>query len=146
MTRSRPYHSNDNAHVEQKNFDIVRKNAFRYRYEGEAALIVLNKLWYWVNLRKNYLMPTRKCIGHTKTTSGRTRGIYDKPKTPYRRVMESKFVAKEKKAELKKVFDTLNDAEITRRINSLQQELLGLIQDADLLEFVDEMIEAVKAA
>jgi hypothetical protein len=146
MTRSRPYHSNDNAHVEQKNYDIVRKNAFRYRYEGETALNVLNKLWYWVNLRKNYLMPTRKCIGHTKTASGRTRGIYDKPKTPYRRVMESKFVTKEKKAELKKVFDGLNDAEITRRISNLQQELLCLIQDADLLGFVDEMIEAVRAA
>ena len=44
MTRSRPYHSNDNAHVEQKNGDIVRKNAFRNRYEGEEALKILNEL------------------------------------------------------------------------------------------------------
>jgi hypothetical protein len=47
--------------------------------------------------------------------------------------MESEFVTKEKKAELKKAFDGLNDAEVTRRISNLQQELLGLIQDADLL-------------
>jgi hypothetical protein len=146
MTRSRPYHSNDNAHIEQKNFDIVRKNAFRYRYSGEGALLVLNRLWYWVNLRKNYLVPTKKCIGHTKTQSGRTRGIYDKPKTPYRRVMASKFVSKAKKAELKKIFEGLNDAEITRRINELQQMLLGMIQDDSLKKFIGEMIEAVKAA
>lgn len=146
MTRSRPYHSNDNAHVEQKNHDIVRKNAFRYRYEGEEALIVLNKLWYWVNLRKNYLVPTRKCIGHTETASGRTRGIYDRPKTPYRRVMESEYVSEESKVRLKKTFEGLNDAEITRKINGLQQELLNLIGDVELLEFVDGMVEAAQAA
>jgi hypothetical protein len=146
MTRSRPYHSNDNAHIEQKNFDIVRKHAFRYRYEGEYALIVLNRLWYWVNLRKNYLIPTRKCQGHTKTASGRTRGIYDRPQTPYGRVMQSSCVSKESKARLKKTFEGLNDAEITRNINKLQQELLGLVCDTELLEFINEMIEPLRAA
>ena len=33
MTRARPYKHNDNAHVEQKNGAIVRREAFRYRYE-----------------------------------------------------------------------------------------------------------------
>lgn len=32
MTRSRPYHSNDNSHVEQKNFDIIRRNAKKPSY------------------------------------------------------------------------------------------------------------------
>lgn len=146
MTRSRPYHSNDNAHVEQKNYGIVRKHAFRYRYEGECALVVLNQLWYWVNLKKNYLMPTKKCIGHTKTRSGRTRGVYDKPKTPYRRLMDSEFLTDEKKAELTRTYEGLNDAKITRKINELQQELLALVKDDALLEFIDEKVTAVSAA
>jgi hypothetical protein len=146
MTRSRPYHSNDNAHVEQRNYDIVRRHAFRYRYEGEDALNTLNSLWYWVNLRKNYLVPTRKCIGHTKTKSGRTRGIYDKPRTPYKRVLESDSVPKEKKDELTRTFEGLNDANITRRINELQLHLLTLVSDKDLLGFVDEMVKAAQAA
>jgi len=33
FTRSRPYKSNDNAHVEQKNGDVVRRHAFHYRYD-----------------------------------------------------------------------------------------------------------------
>jgi len=33
MTRARAHTSNDNAHVEQKNGDIVRRSAFRYRYD-----------------------------------------------------------------------------------------------------------------
>lgn len=100
MTRSRPYHSNDNSHVEQKNFDIIRRNAFRYRYEGEEALAVLYDLWYWVNLRKNFLIPTRKCIGHTKTKSGRTIGIYDEPKTPVDRVLSYDCIDKDTRIDL----------------------------------------------
>jgi hypothetical protein len=146
MTRSRPYHSNDNAHVEQKNYDIVRKYAFRYRYEGEVALNLLNQLWYWVNLRKNYLIPTRKCIGHTKTKSGRTRGVYDKPKTPYQRVMDCKEISKKKKAELEKKYKSLNDAHITRQINELQHRLLAVVVDEDMIEFINEMAQAAKVA
>jgi hypothetical protein len=146
MTRSRPYHSNDNAHVEQKNADIVRKYAFRYRYEGQDALNTLNKLWYWVNLRKNYLIPTKKCIGHTKTTSGRTRGIYDKPQTPYRRVMQCEQVSKQDKGRLEKIFNGLNDAHITRMINQLQQQLLTYTSDKELLDYVQDVLKVAQAA
>jgi len=148
MTRSRPYHSNDNAHVEQKNYDIVRKHAFRYRYEGQEVQDLLNRLWYWVNLRKNYLVPTKKCIGHTKTASGRTRGIYDKPKTPYQRVLKSKVLDKDKgkDAELRRTFERLNDAHITRMILSLQHELLKHVKDKDMVEFIEEAVRSADAA
>ncbi|WP_264670489.1 integrase catalytic domain-containing protein [Arthrobacter sp. VKM Ac-2550] len=63
MTRSRPHKSNDNAHVEQKNGDIVRKSAFRYRYDTPAELALLNELWGYVNLRKNLFLPTKKANG-----------------------------------------------------------------------------------
>jgi hypothetical protein len=148
MTRSRPYHSNDNAHVEQRNGDIVRRYAFRYRYESEVALNLLNALWYYVNLRKNYLIPCKKCIGHTKTRSGRTRGIYDKPKTPYQRLLDSKVLSKDKDklAELKKRFEGLNDAHITRRIIEIQQQLIDLISDTEMVEYINEVVEEVLAA
>ena len=60
MTRARAHTSNDNAHVEQKNGDIVRKSAFRYRYDTAAELALLNELWGYVNLRKNFFLPTKK--------------------------------------------------------------------------------------
>lgn len=146
MTRSRPYHSNDNAHVEQKNADIVRRHAFRYRYEGKEAMDILNDLWYWVNLRKNFLFPTRKCIGHTKTKSGRTRGIYDQAKTPAARLMESTFICQNTKEYLKETLSSLNDAEITRRILQLQDKLLALAFSKQLLEYVGEQVGRVISA
>ncbi len=41
MTRARAHTSNDNAHVEQKNGDIVRKSAFRYRCDTSEELDLL---------------------------------------------------------------------------------------------------------
>jgi len=38
VTRARAHTSKDNAHVEQKNGDIVRKSAFRYRYDTPEEL------------------------------------------------------------------------------------------------------------
>jgi hypothetical protein len=146
MTRSRPYHSNDNAHVEQRNYSVVRKHAFRFRYEGKTSQDILNALWYWVGLRKNYLVPCRKCIGHTKTRSGRTRGIYDEPKTPYQRCLQSATVQAETKEKLSRTFVRLNDARITREINQLQQKLLLRTDDEAVLELVQHAIEDAKAA
>ena len=140
MTRSRPYKSNDNAHVEQKNYDLIRKNAFRYRYEGFETLVLLNEIWHFVCLRKNFLIPTRKCIDHTKTKSGRTRGVYDEPKTPYQRVLELESVNIKEKEELKLRYKSLNDAEITRNILNRQETLIALAKDSDLVEFVKQEV------
>lgn len=146
MTRSRPYHSNDNAHVEQKNGDIVRRYAFRYRYNGETAMEVLNELWYWVNLRKNYLVPTRKCIGHTKTRSGRTKGIYDSPKSPARRVLEYECVAAEVKEDIRHMLQELNDALVTRKILALQEKLLQFAFNSTMMDYVNHEVQQVISA
>jgi hypothetical protein len=45
FTRARPYKSNDNAHVEQKNGDVVRRHAFHYRYDTAVELQLLNELY-----------------------------------------------------------------------------------------------------
>jgi hypothetical protein len=146
MTRSRPYHKNDNAHIEQRNASIVRKHAFRFRYEGQTVKDILNALWYWVNLRKNYLVPCVKCTGHTKTRSGRTRGIYDSPKTPYHRAMESEMVSDTAKEQMAKTYARLNDARVTREINQLQHELLEHTADNSVIELVNEATKLAKAA
>lgn len=142
MTRSRPYHSNDNAHVEQKNYEIIRKHAFRYRYDGEEAMEVLNELWFWVNLRKNYLVPTRKCIGHSKTKSGRTRGIYDEPKTPAQRLLLYDCVSQKNKNKLMYTMQNTNDAVVTRNIINLQDKLLRLAIEPSLVDYVKQEILA----
>ena len=124
MTRARPHTSNDNAHVEQKNGDIVRKSAFRYRYDTAAELALLNELWGHVNLRKNMFLPTKKANGWRTMKSGRNTRTYDQPQTPYQRVLAAGNLAPEQAARLASLHATTNPADLTRNIVQLQQKLI----------------------
>ena len=124
MTRARPHTSNDNAHVEQKNGDIVRKSAFRYRYDTPTELALLNELWGYVNLRKNMFLPTKKANGWRTMKSGRNTRTYDDPKTPYQRVVEAGNLTPEKAESLARLQADTNPADLTRNIVRLQQQLI----------------------
>src|SRR5664280_2386536 len=125
MTRARAHTSNDNAHVEQKNGDIVRKSAFRYRYDTPDELALLNELWGYVNLRKNLFLPTRKANGWRSTKAGRNTRTYDEPKTPYQRLTEEAgFLGEETEHRLQELYAQTNPADLTRNINRIQQALI----------------------
>lgn len=128
LTRARPYQHNDNAHVEQRNNDWVRRHAFRYRYEGPEEMVLLNELWELVNQRKNYLLPMKKAAGWNKRNSGRTRRVYDQPRTAYLRLLDTGILDPAAATELKGIHDSLNPAEITRQINQIQTKLITRVK------------------
>jgi len=132
MTRARVHTSNDNAHVEQKNGDIVRKSAFRYRYDTPAELALLNELWQHVNLRKNFFLPTKKANGCRTTRAGRNTRTYDRPRTPYQRVVDSGALADQQAHRLRTVHEQTNPAELTRNINRIQHTLIASAKDKTL--------------
>jgi len=132
MTRARVHTSNDNAHVEQKNGDIVRKSAFRYRYDTPAELALLNELWQHVNLRKNFFLPTKKANGWRTTRAGRNTRTYDRPRTPYQRVVDSGVLADQQAHRLRTVNEQTNPAELTRNINRIQHTLIASAKDKTL--------------
>jgi hypothetical protein len=82
FTRARPYKSNDNAHVEQKNGDVVRRHAFHYRYDTALEMQLLNELYPLVRVRLNMFTATTKAIGWRSNKHGKKTRIYDKPRTP----------------------------------------------------------------
>lgn len=129
FTRSRPYKKNDQATIESKNNHLVRKYGFYYRYDTEEERAVLNRLWPLVNDRLNYLTPTIKPTGYASTTDGRRRRIYDKPATPFERLLAAKVLSPHQEAELTAHRDSLNPAELARRIGDLQARLLVLAKD-----------------
>ncbi|MDR2373901.1 MAG: transposase family protein [Bifidobacteriaceae bacterium] len=125
ITRSRPYEHNDNAHVEQRNGAWVRKHAFRYRYETDAEMALLNKLWADVMDKQNHLLPCVKATGWDERPSGRKRRVYDSPRTPYQRVLDAAALRAGPRAErLAARHRDLNPAAITRRINQAQNKLI----------------------
>jgi hypothetical protein len=123
QTRSRPYRKNDQATVESKNNHVVRKHAFYWRYDTPAELALLNELWPLVSLRLNFFTPTRKPVDYTTTADGRRRRVYDDPKTPWRRVLDTAILTDDRIAEVQARVQGVNPADLTRQINQIQTRL-----------------------
>lgn len=75
FTRSRPYKKNDQATIESKNNQIMRRYGFYWRYVTPPQLRLLNELWPPVNDRHNYLTVTKKPIGWTTDITGRRKRV-----------------------------------------------------------------------
>ena len=62
FTRSRPGNSNDGAHVEQKNWAVVRTIVGYLRYDTSAELLLLNQTWVLQSQLTNYFYPQQKLV------------------------------------------------------------------------------------
>lgn len=129
FSRSRPNKKNDNCFVEQKNWTHVKKFVGYLRYDTEKELEIFNNLYQnELRLFKNFFQPTIKLISKERI-GGQIKRKYDKPKTPYQRVMESREVREEKKQELKQIYESLNPAELKRIIDNKLSLLYKTYQD-----------------
>lgn len=125
FTRSRPGNSNDGAHVEQKNWAIVRTVVGYHRYDTSAELLVLNGIWVLQSSLSNFFCPQQKLISKVRDGAKVTKK-YDTATTPHRRVERHDAVTAEDKAILAGTYVTLNPAAIQRQIQALTAELLTL--------------------
>ena len=102
FTRSRPYKKNDNAHIEQKNWTCIRRVLGYMRVESQWQVDIMNEL-YRGPLRDyiNFFLPSVKCV-ERKRVGAKIIKRYDRAKTPFQRVCESKDVPKEIKEEFGK--------------------------------------------
>ena len=99
-TRSRAYQKNDNCFVEQKNYTHVRELFGYERIEEKELVDLMNEIYieYW-NPLQNFFRPTFK-LKEKVRIGARIKRKYDKPKTPYRRLMESEHLTEEQKKAL----------------------------------------------
>jgi hypothetical protein len=108
FTRSRAYKKDDNAHVEQKNWTHVRQWLGYDRLDSPDLVPLMNELYTseW-RLFLNFFCPSVKLI-EKKRVASKTVKRYDKPKTPYQRILESPEISAETKRALREQFKTLN--------------------------------------
>lgn len=108
FTRSRAYHKDDNAHIEQKNWTHVRQWLGYHRLAHPDVILLLNCLYKteW-RLFHNFFCPSVKLIAKQRIAS-KTIKRYDNPKTPFQRIMESPHIADSVKQNLKEQSLSLN--------------------------------------
>ena len=116
FTRSRPYKKNDQAHVEQKNWSVVRHTVGYDRWETDQEFAILESIYSDLRLYINFFQPSFKLIAKERI-GNKTIKRYDTAKTPYQRVLERKDISLESKARLMNLYVQLNPAELRRSID-----------------------------
>lgn len=129
LTRSRPYHSDDNAHVEQKNWTHVRQLFGYERFDKKEVVELMNDLYRnEISLMNNYFLPNTKLI-EKQRVDAKIIKKHDKAATPYQRLMKSKHISEEKKQELQKIYNTLNPFELRNNIKKKVDRIFRLINN-----------------
>ena len=108
FTRSRPGTSNDGAHVEHKNWAIVRTVVGYHRYDTAPELVLLNTIWA---LQSNW--PTT-CARNTNSSPRCTPGRRCPRNTTERPAHDA--VTDEDKAILAHTYHTINPAAVQPQI------------------------------
>jgi hypothetical protein len=125
FTRCRPYKKNDQCHVEQKNYTLVRRSVGYDRYEGQEAYAALVALYAPLRLYTNYFQPSVRLAEKTRD-GAKVRKRYDDARTPYQRLLTAPQVKAAVKRGLRAEYRTLNPAALRREIEAAQEALWRL--------------------
>jgi hypothetical protein len=94
-TRSRFHHKSDNCYVEQKNNAFVRNYIGYTRFDTQRELAALGRVYASLCPHVNFFIPNKKLLSKT-TVGSKTAKVYENPKTPFQRLMESSVFQAEK--------------------------------------------------
>jgi hypothetical protein len=127
FTRSRSGNKNDGAHVEQKNWHIVRQTVGYHRYDTAAELELLNKIRALQRLLTNHFAPQQKLVSKERI-GAKVRKKYDAPATPFQRApADQGTVRKVIKNRFIRENERLNPAAIQRELQATMNRLFILI-------------------
>jgi hypothetical protein len=124
MTRSRSYHKNDNARAEQKNWTHVRQLFGYDRIDDQRLVDLMNEIYEVQNLIQNFFIPQYKLKSKVRV-GAKIRKKYDKPKTPYQRLLDSN-IPKENKEKLRAQYATLSYPALKKQKEELLASFIKL--------------------
>jgi len=129
FTRSRPYHKDDNAHVEQKQWTHVRQIFGYERFHRPELVPLMNNLYRleWSRLQ-NFFCPTMKLL-HKQRIGARYHRRHDLPKTPCQRLLESPHVSPETKQQLRRTLETLDPFEIRNQMERKLRKIFTALRE-----------------
>jgi len=130
LSRSRPYHKNDNRHVEQKNSSLVRAYLGYDRLDTVAQTRLLNvlysKMWLYYNFFQPVMHLTEKTVMFTEGQQTRVKRRYDKAQTPFDRLCTTDAISDVDRQRLQILRDQTNPRRLHREIYELIDHLFGL--------------------
>lgn len=90
LSRSRPWHKDDNRFVEQRNGALIRRWLGHERLDTVAQTRLLNQFYDRLWLYHNFFQPVMRLVGKsTHPQTGRVQRHWDTPRTPFQRLVAS---------------------------------------------------------
>ena len=117
LTRSRPYHKNDNCFVEERNGHVVRKWIGFSRFDVYEMVDVINAVYDVLTPFLNHFVPVRRIV--TKERIG-ARWVVQREKvakTPYQRMLERDDLSMSVKQKLRTEHKKLNPLVLRKAID-----------------------------
>ena len=127
MTRSRPDKKNDNCYVECRNDDVVIHFVGYSRFSSEPAQQALAEVWKWAMPLLNNFHPSMRQVSK-KRVGGKVRKQYDRPQTPYQRLIDSPDLPQSAKVALAQQRITLNLIDLKINLENAVDALLKLAE------------------
>ena len=125
FTRSRPLHKNDGCYVEQKNWSVVRRETGYGRYDTDAERVLIAVIYADLRLYVNCFLPSVKLVAK-KRVAAKVYKRYDRPTTPYGRLIALGVLDVKTAARLQAEYLSLNPAELRRRLTDNERKLIRL--------------------
>ena len=115
LSRSRPFHKNDNRYVEQKNATLVRQYLGFARFETPEQISQANRLYDELWTYYNLFQPVMHLAEKTYV-EGKVRRQWDEAQTPYQRLVASGVLDEKQAAALQQRYRETNPRALRRQI------------------------------
>ena len=126
MTRSRPYHKNDNCFVEERNGHVVRVYVGYTRFDVQETVGTINTVYDRLTPYLNHFIASRRIVSKERVGSLWKVTREKVAKTPYQRVLERDDVSDNTKAILRREHRVLNPKRMKADIDLLIQKVLNI--------------------
>jgi hypothetical protein len=130
LTRSRPYHKNDNPHVEQANRTRIRYYLGDCRLDTVGHVLATNQLYDDLWLYNNFFQPVmhlkEKAVIQQEGQPPRVIRRHDTPRTPFDRLCETDAILPEHKQQLQALRDATNPRQLRQQIYDNVDQILSL--------------------
>ena len=130
LSRSRPYHKNDNPRVEQKNRTLIRAYLGDHRLDTVQHVLVTNRLYDRLWIYNNFFQPVmhleQKQVIRQEGQPTRVVRRHDKARTPFDRLCETDAILEEHKKQLKALRNATNPRQLRQEIYDVIDEIFSL--------------------
>ncbi|MGQ9501034.1 MAG: integrase [Anaerolineae bacterium] len=132
LSRSRPYHKNDNRKVEQKNATLVRALIGYERLDTVEQTCLLNQLydqmWLYYNFFQPVLHLVEKQVIPIPGQLARVERRFDPAQTPFDRLCATDAISHADRQRLQALRDHTNPRQLRQTIDTLRDQLFALPQ------------------